>query len=59
MVKRIFNSVVEAGGPLVRQALEAIRWRRKVVASGSPMHEVKRLHLLEDSPHQAVIDFQL
>jgi len=55
---RTVNAVVEAGETLIRQVLEAIPRQREAVASGSPEHEVKRLHILADSLHQTVIDFQ-
>jgi hypothetical protein len=51
--------MVEAGEPLLRQALEAIRKAQEAEASGLPEHEVTRLQLLADSLYQAVIDVQL
>jgi len=54
VVKRTFIGMVEAGEPLMRQALEAIRQAHEAEAAGLPDLEVQRLHL-----YQAVIDFQL
>ena len=59
VVKRTFIGMVEAGEPLMRQALEAIRQAHEAEAAGLPDLEVERLHLLADSLYQAVIDFQL
>lgn len=58
-MKRTFSGMVEAGEPLMRQALEAIRKAHEAEASGLPEHEVSRLQLLANSLYQAVIDFQL
>ncbi|MFZ4964802.1 hypothetical protein ACL9RJ_11070 [Pseudomonas sp. Mn2068] len=58
-MKRTFIGIVEAGEPLMRQALDAIRQAHEAEVSGLPEYEVKRLHLLTDSLYQAVIDFQL
>lgn len=58
-VKRTFIRMVEAGEPLIQQALEAIRQANDAEASGLPDHEIHRLRLMADSLYQAVIDFQL
>jgi len=55
-VKRTFIGMVEAGEPLMRQALEAIRQAHEAEDAGLPDLEVQRLHLLADSLYQAVID---
>ena len=59
VVKRTFIGMVEAGEPLMRQALEAIRQAHEAEAAGLPDLEVQRLHPLADSLYQAVSDFQL
>ncbi|MCO7514766.1 hypothetical protein NJF44_21370 [Pseudomonas guariconensis] len=58
-MKRKFVGVVEAGEPLIRQALKAIWNAQAVEATGLAMHEIERLQLLADSLYQAVINVQL
>lgn len=58
-MKRLFIGICEAGEPLMRQALEAIRQLHEAEAAGLPGHEVGRLQLLADSLYHAVIDYQL
>nr|WP_313132790.1 hypothetical protein [Pseudomonas juntendi] len=58
-VKRTFIGMVEAGEPLMRQALQAIREAQAAEVLGLAKHEVERLQLLADSLYQAVIDVQL
>lgn len=58
-MKRTFIGMIEAGEPLIRQALEAIQRAHEAEASGLPQPEVARLVSLADSLYQAVIDFQL
>lgn len=48
VVKRTFIGMVEAGEPLMRQALEAIRQAHEAEAAGLPDLEVQRLHPLAD-----------
>lgn len=59
MVKRTFIGTVEAGEPLIQQAIDAIRELRAAEANGAPAKELERLRLLGDSLYHAVIDFQL
>lgn len=58
-MKRTFIGMVEAGEPLIRQAINAARQFYAAEAAGAPAEEVTRLCLLADSLYQAVIDFQL
>lgn len=58
-VKRTLIGMAEAGEPLLRQALEALRQLHEAEDAGVSEPEVKRLRLLADSLYQAVIDFQL
>ncbi len=51
--------MAEAGEPLLRQALEAIRSYQKAVHEGRPADEVDRLRLEADHLYQTVIDYQL
>ncbi|MNE39906.1 hypothetical protein D3C80_1338850 [compost metagenome] len=59
MGKRTFIGMVEAGEPLIQQAIEAARQYHEAEDAGLPADEVQRLRLLADSLYQAVIDCQL
>ncbi|MBG6127410.1 hypothetical protein [Pseudomonas sp. M2] len=59
MGKRTFIGLVEAGEPLIKQAIDAMREYHEAEAAGLPSSEIQRLRLLADSLHQAVIDYQL
>ncbi|WP_230380165.1 hypothetical protein [Pseudomonas putida] len=59
MGKRTIIGLIEAGEPLIRQALEAIRAYHEAQDAGKPDEEVERLHLLSESLYQAVCDYQL
>ena len=59
MDKRPFIGMVEAGEPLIRQAIEAMREYHQAQDRNAPPEEVERLRLLADSLYQAVIDYQL
>ncbi|MDQ2488353.1 hypothetical protein RBI94_30625 [Pseudomonas putida] len=59
MEKRTFIGLVEAGEPLIKQAIEAMRAYHEASAAGLPAAEVERLHLLAESLFQAVSDYQL
>ncbi|MFJ2982272.1 MULTISPECIES: hypothetical protein [unclassified Pseudomonas] len=59
MEKRTFIGLVEAGEPLIKQAIEAMRQYHEAEAAGLPAEEVERLHLLAESLFQAVSDYQL
>lgn len=51
--------MAEAGEPLLRQALQAIRAHQQAVDEGWPADEVERLRLEADHLYQTVIDYQL
>ncbi len=57
--KRTFIGVVEAGEPLIQQAIEAMRDYHQAQDRGASPEEVERLRLLADSLYQAVLDYQL
>ncbi|MNC12206.1 hypothetical protein D3C75_599220 [compost metagenome] len=59
MDKRTFIGMVEAGEPLIQQAIDAMREYHQAQDRGAPPEEVGRLRLLADSLYQAVIDYQL
>lgn len=59
MGKRTFIGIVEAGEPLIQQAIDAIRKYHEAKDMGAPAAEVERLRLLADSLYQAVTDYQL
>ncbi|BBH46885.1 hypothetical protein [Pseudomonas sp. KU43P] len=59
MEKRTFIGLIEAGEPLIKQAIEAMRAYHEAEAAGLPAAEVERLHLLAESLFQAVSDYQL
>lgn len=51
--------MAEAGEPLLRQALQAIRDHQQAVKEGQPADVVERLRIEADHLYQTVIDFQL
>nr|WP_205299990.1 hypothetical protein [Pantoea sp. Tr-811] len=51
--------MVEAGEPLIQQAVDAMRQYHEAEAAGQPPEEVERLRLLAESLFQAVSDYQL
>jgi len=51
--------MVEAGEPLIQQAVAAMRQYHEAEAAGQPAEEVERLRLLAESLFQAVSDYQL
>ncbi|MEN5216865.1 hypothetical protein ABE484_13495 [Pseudomonas pudica] len=59
MEKRTFIGLVEAGEPLIQQAIDAVREYHQAQDCNAPPEEVERLRLLADSLYQAVIDYQL
>ncbi|MFK0270511.1 hypothetical protein [Pseudomonas asiatica] len=59
MEKRTFIGLIEAGEPLIKQAIHAMRDYHDAQAAGLPAAEVERLHLLAESLFQAVSDYQL
>lgn len=59
MGKRTFIGLIEAGEPLIRQALEAIYAYHAAQDAGQPDEDVERLRLLSESLYQVVCDYQL
>lgn len=59
MEKRTFIGMIEAGEPLLKEALDALRTYHKAQDEGKPAEEVERLHLLAESLFQVVSDYQL
>jgi len=57
--KRTFIGLIEAGEPLIKQAIDAMREYHEAQAAGLPAEEIERLHLLAESLFQAVSDYQL
>lgn len=59
MDKRTFIGMVEAGEPLIQQAVDAMREYHQAQDRGAPAAEVERLRLLAESLFQVVSDYQL
>ncbi len=59
MDKRTFIGLVEAGEPLIQQAIDAMRDYHQAQERGAPSEEVERLRLLAESLFQVVSDYQL
>ncbi|WP_339534012.1 hypothetical protein [Pseudomonas hunanensis] len=59
MDKRTFIGMVEAGEPLIQQAVDALREYHQAQDRGAPAEEIERLRLLAESLFQAVSDYQL
>lgn len=59
MDKRTFIGMVEAGEPLIQQAVDAMREYHQAQDRGVSAEEVERLRLLAESLFQVVSDYQL
>ncbi|NWL48423.1 hypothetical protein DM819_21780 [Pseudomonas hunanensis] len=59
MDKRTFIGMVEAGEPLIQQAVDAMREYHQAQDHGAPAEEIERLRLLAESLFQVVSDYQL
>ncbi|ERT18913.1 hypothetical protein O162_09115 [Pseudomonas putida SJ3] len=59
MDKRTFIGMVEAGEPLIQQAIDAMREYRQAQNRGASAEEVERLRLLAESLFEVVSDYQL
>ncbi|WIV25882.1 hypothetical protein QN085_09920 [Pseudomonas sp. M2(2023)] len=59
MDKRTVIGMVEAGEPLIQQAIDAMRDYHQAQDRCAPPEEVERLRLLAHSLYQAVLDYQL
>lgn len=58
-MKRTLLGMAEAGEPLLKQALEAIRAHNEAIAQGRPEADLERLRVQADHLYQTVIDYQL
>ncbi|MFG0356763.1 hypothetical protein [Pseudomonas sp. zbq_11] len=58
MYKRTFIRLVEAGEPLIKQAIDAMREYHQAQDRGAPAEEIERLRLLAESLFQPVSDYQ-
>ncbi|WP_238066791.1 hypothetical protein [Pseudomonas shirazica] len=58
-MKRTLLGMAEAGEPLLKQALEAIRAYNQAMAQGRPVAEIERLRVAADHLYQTVVDYQL
>ena len=58
-MKRTILGMIQAGEPLILEALEALRLYREAKISGCPPEEVNRLRILAESLVQTVTDYQL
>lgn len=59
MDKRTFIGMVEAGEPLIQQAVDAMREYQQAQNRGAPAEEIERLRVLAESLFQVVSDYQL
>ena len=59
MGRHTFIGMVEAGEPLIQQAIDAMREYHQAQDRGAPPEEVERLRLLAESLFQVVSDYQL
>lgn len=57
--KRTFIGMVEAGEPLIQQAIDALREYHQAQDRGAPAEEIERLRVLAESLFQVVSDYQL
>ncbi len=58
-MNRTIPEMIEAGEPLILEALEVLRLYREAKTSGRPQEEIDRLQILAESLVQAVTDYQL
>ena len=56
-MKRTILGIIEAGEPLIQQAIEAMRHHREAEVAGKSPDELERLRLLADSLYQAAVDY--
>lgn len=59
MAKRTLVGMVEAGEPLIQEAIAALRHYHEAQAAGEAPDQVERLRLIAESAYQAVSDYQL
>lgn len=58
-MKRTLQGMIEAGEPLMQQALDALRCYHEAEAAGEPPEVIERLRLLAEYLFRAVSDYQL
>ncbi|WP_420832977.1 hypothetical protein [Pseudomonas kermanshahensis] len=58
-MKRTLLGMAEAGEPLLRQALEAIRAYNEAMTQGRPEAELERLRVAAEHLYETVVDYQL
>ena len=58
-MKRTIQGMVEAGEPLMREAITSLRHYHEAQVAGAPPEQVERLRLMAESAYQAVSDYQL
>lgn len=58
-MKKTLLGIAEAGEPLLKQALEAIRAYNEAMAQGRSEAELERLRIEADHLFQTVVDYQL
>ena len=58
-MKKNLAGVIEAGEPLIQQAIDAQRRYQAAKDAGKPAKEVERLWLEAESLYQAVTEYQL
>ncbi|WP_010226162.1 hypothetical protein [Pseudomonas donghuensis] len=58
-MKKTLAGVIEAGEPLIRQAIDALRRYYAAQDAGQPEEVVERLRLEAESLYQAVTEYQL
>lgn len=57
--RRTLAGLIEAGEPLIQQAIDAMREYHQAQDRGAPAEEIERLRLLAESLFQVVSDYQL
>ncbi|MBS7596721.1 hypothetical protein [Pseudomonas sp. RC2C2] len=58
-MKKTLAGVIEAGEPLIRQAIDAQRRYQAAQDAGEPAKEIERLRLEAESLYQTVTEYQL
>ncbi|QPG62039.1 hypothetical protein HFV04_021285 [Pseudomonas sp. BIGb0427] len=58
-MKKTLAGIIEAGEPLIQQAIDAQRRYQAAVDAGQPGEEIERLRLEAESLYQAVTEYQL
>ena len=58
-MKRTIEGMIEAGEPLMREAIAGLRRYHEAQDAGAPPEEIERLSLIAESAYKAVTDYQL